>query len=59
MCYGNLDPRLVLREMDGRLEGVASPGETREPALPAAPPGLPVWVRGIVAWLKRKEATDV
>jgi hypothetical protein len=59
MCYGNLDPKLVLRETEARLKGVSFQSDSAHP--PAGQPafGLVTWVRAAMARLKRKDQAHV
>jgi hypothetical protein len=59
MCYGNLDPKLALRETEARLKGVSFQSDAKD--IPAAQPafGLVTWVRAAMARLKRKDQAHV
>jgi hypothetical protein len=59
MCYGNLDPKLALRETEARLKGLSFQGETTD--TPASVPafGLVTWLRAAMARLKRKDQAHV
>jgi len=59
MCYGNLDPKTVMRETEARLKGVSFQSDTAD--TPAAQPafGLVTWVRAVMARLKRKDQAHV
>jgi hypothetical protein len=59
MCYGNLDPKLALRESEARLKGLSFESDTAH--TPAAQPafGLVTWLRAAMARLKRKDQAHV
>lgn len=59
MCYGNLDPKTVMRETEARLKGVSFQSDTNQ--IPASLPafGLVTWVRAAMARLKRKDQAHV
>jgi len=57
MCHGNLDPKLAMREAEGRLKTVAWQTDTK--TAPALAPGLWARLRAAFARLNWKEATDV
>jgi hypothetical protein len=57
MCHGNLDPRLAMREAEGRLKSVAWQADNTTAA--ASAPGLWARLRAAFARLNWKEATDV
>ena len=59
MCYGNLDPKLALRETEARLKGVSFQSDTAH--TPASVPafGLVTWLRAVMARLKRKDQAHV
>jgi hypothetical protein len=59
MCYGNLDPKLALRETEARLKGLSFQGETTDTPAPAPAFGLVTWVRAAMARLKRKDQAHV
>ncbi len=54
MCYGDLDPKLVTRELDTRLSGVRAQNVERnsEPA-----PVLTGWATALLSPFRKKEAT--
>ena len=55
MCYGNLDPKLALRETEARLKGLSFESDTAH--TPAAQPafGLVTWLRAAMARLTGKD----
>ena len=59
MCYGNLDPKLALRESEVRLKGLSFESDTAH--TPAAQPafGFVTWLRAAMARLKRKDQAHV
>ena len=59
MCYGNLDPKLALRETEARLKGVSFQSDAKD--IPASVPAfrLVTWVRAAMARLKRKDQAHV
>ncbi len=59
MCYGGLDPKYQMREIEARVKTFGFEPDTRKEAVPDAAPGLLARVRGIVAWLMRKDARHV
>jgi hypothetical protein len=59
MCYGNLDPKHALREMDDRLKFVARQPDISIKNAPR-PAFAPVaWVRAALSCLKRKDEAHV
>jgi hypothetical protein len=54
MCYGNLDPKYMVREMDQRLKSVAFEPKRIEQAEPKPHAGLLAPVRAMLAWILRK-----
>ena len=54
MCYGGLDPKYQMREIEARVKNLSFEQDTRKQAAQDAAPGLTVWVRRVVAWLQRK-----
>ena len=59
MCYGNLDPKLALRETEARLKDVSFQSDAKH--TPASVPafGLVTWLRAAMARLKRKDQAHV
>jgi hypothetical protein len=59
MCYGNLDPKLMMREMDARLKSANSmPVKEEKPKVtPKARVFAPI--RLALLWWKRKELPDL
>ncbi|MCA3449235.1 MAG: hypothetical protein INF92_02505 [Rhodobacter sp.] len=55
MCYGNLDPRLAMRETEARLKGVSFQGETTNAPASAPAFGLVAWLRAALARLTGKD----
>ncbi len=54
MCYGNLDPKLVMRDMDARLKSVACERDSTMRTKPKAQSGAFVRLRVVLAWILRK-----
>ena len=54
MCYGNLDPKLMMREMDARLKSVTYDQDTSNQAEPKPRAGLFAPLRAAFAWVLRK-----
>ena len=59
MCYGNLDPKLALRETEARLKGVSFQNDTAHIPAPVPAFGLVTWMRAAMARLKRKDQAHV
>jgi hypothetical protein len=59
MCYGGLDPKYQMREIEARVKTYGFDQDTRKQAAPDAAPGLMARVRGFAAWLLRKDARNV
>jgi hypothetical protein len=57
MCHGNLDPRVAMREAEGRLKSVAWQVDNTTAPVPAF--GLWARARAALVRLNWKEATDV
>lgn len=59
MCYGNIDPKLALRETEARMKGVSV--FTNEKKDDAARPafGAAGWLRAAMARLMRKDEAHV
>lgn len=59
MCYGNIDPKLALRETEARMKGVSV--FTKEHKEDAARPafGAAGWLRAAMARLMRKDEAHV
>jgi hypothetical protein len=54
MCYGNLDPKYMVREMDARLKSVAFEPERMKQAEPKPQSGLFAPVRAMLVRILRK-----
>lgn len=54
MCYGNLDPKYMVREMDERLKSVAFEAKGKEQAAPKLLFGHCAAARALLARLLRK-----
>lgn len=59
MCYGGLDPKYQMREIEARAKTYGFEADTRKQAAPGAAPGLMALARGIWVWLRRKEVPHV
>ncbi len=59
MCYGSLDPKHLMREMDARLKPLAHFAEAEKTADAPLAPGLMARLRGVWALVRRKEARHV
>ena len=59
MCYGGLDPKYQMREIEARVKNLRVEPDTQKQAAPDAGPGLMARVRGMLAWLMRKEVPHV
>ena len=59
MCYGNLDPRLAMRETEARLKGISF--QCIDETVPAAgsASGLGTWLRAALARLNWKDKAHV
>lgn len=59
MCYGNIDPKLALRETEARMKGVSvfTEDKKNDAARPAF--GAVGWLRAAVARLMRKDEAHV
>ena len=59
MCYGNIDPRLALRETEARMKGVAVFTEQKKDDAVRPAFGAAGWLRAAVARLMRKDEAHV
>ncbi len=59
MCYGNLDPKTVMRETEARLKGVSFQSDAQHIPAPVPAFGLATRVRAALARLKRKDQVHV
>jgi hypothetical protein len=56
MCHGNLDAKLMMRDIEERMKGVAFGADKSETPGETAAGGLGVWLR---AWFGRKPRKDL
>ena len=54
MCYGNLDPKLMMRDMEARLKIVTCKQDNLKQAEPKPRAGLFAPLRVMFAWVLRK-----
>jgi hypothetical protein len=60
MCYGNLDPRLQMREIDARVKHLSFEQDRTKQAAPGAPQtGLLARLRDALVGLLRKDRAHV
>ena len=59
MCYGGLDPKYQMRDIDARVKHLSFEQDTTKQAAPAAHGGLLAWLRAAVAGLLRKDRAHV
>lgn len=59
MCYGSLDPKYAMRDIEARMKPLSFAQETTKQAAPAVQAGL--WARfcGVVNGLLRKDRAHV
>jgi hypothetical protein len=55
MCYGGLETKYMMRDIEERMKGVAFVADKSETPGPKPEIGIVVWLRGLVRWKKRKE----
>ena len=59
MCYGGLDPKYQMREIEARVTMLGLEQDTRKQAAPDAAPGLMARAQTFLALLLRKDARHV
>jgi hypothetical protein len=59
MCYGNLDPKYLMRDIDARVKHLSSEQDTTKQAASAPQLGLLARLRGAVVGLLRKDRAHV
>ncbi len=59
MCYGNLDPKHLMRDMDARVKHLSFEQDTTKQAASARPVGLLARLRVAALWLLRKDRAHV
>jgi len=59
MCYGGLDPKYQMREIEARFKTLTFEHDTRKQAAPKQRFGLMALVRGVLGWMRRKETRHV
>ncbi len=59
MCYGNLDPKFMMRDIEARVKHLSFEQDTTKQAAPVPQMGLLVRLRAIVMGLLRKDRAHV
>jgi hypothetical protein len=59
MCYGNLDPKYAMRDIEARVKHLSYEQDTTKQAAPAPQAGLFARLRGVVTALLRKDRAHV
>jgi hypothetical protein len=59
MCYGSLDPKYLMRDIEARVKHLSSEQDTTKQAAPLPQVGLFARLRGVVAALLRKDRAHV
>jgi hypothetical protein len=59
MCYGNLDPKYQMREIEARVKHLSYEQDTTKQAAPVPQAGLFARLRGAVMALLRKDRAHV
>lgn len=59
MCYGNLDPKYLMRDIEARVKHLSSEQGGAKQAVPVPQAGLLARLRGTLAWLLRKDRAHV
>ena len=59
MCYGNLDPKHLMRDIEARVKYLSYEQDTTKQAAPARHAGLLARLRGAVLGLLRKDRAHV
>lgn len=59
MCYGSLDPKYQMRDLEARLKHLSCEQDTTKQAAPVAQGGLLARLRDGMNWLLRKDRAHV
>jgi hypothetical protein len=59
MCYGGLDPKYLMRDIDARVKHLSIEHDTTKQAVPAPQAGLFARLRFALAGLLRKDRAHV
>ena len=59
MCYGGLDPKYQLREIEARVKALHFEQDTSKQAAADAAPDFLTWVRDVLARLRYKDTRHV
>jgi hypothetical protein len=59
MCYGNLDPKLAMRETEARVQRAWGSAPASDPTDAAPAIGLRPWLRAALMRLLRKDPAHV
>ena len=59
MCYGGLDPKYQMREIEARVKTFGYEQKTQKQAAHETSPGLMARAKAIVDWLLRKDVRNV
>jgi hypothetical protein len=59
MCYGSLDPKYLMRDIEARVKHLSFEQDTTEEAGPVPQAGLLTRLRGAVVALLRKDRAHV
>jgi hypothetical protein len=58
MCYGGVDAKYMMRDIEERVKGVAFIADKSETPGQEPAGGLGVWLRAIFRWEKRKDLVN-
>ena len=58
MCYGSMDPKYMMRDIEERMKGVAFAADKSEEPGQMAAGGLLVRLRDFFRWMKRKDLVN-
>lgn len=59
MCYGSLDPKYLMRDIDARVKHLLFEQDKAKQAAPSVPAGLLARLRDVVIGLLRKDRAHV
>lgn len=59
MCYGNLDPKYMMRDIEARVKHLSFEQDKAKQAAPSAPAGLFARLRDAVIGLLRRDRAHV